>query len=81
MSELNIEAALPGILYQAPSPEADPFKAVGDAVAVGDTIALIEVMKSFIEIQSEVAGTFLGYSLDAEASVEPGDVICKIEVQ
>ncbi len=78
MPSHRIDSPLPGIVYFAPSPGAPAFKAVGDAVAVGETLALVEVMKSFIPIESEVAGTFLGYLAQADAMLEPGDPVCEI---
>lgn len=79
MATTIIEAPLPGVIYLSPSPEEANFKVHGDAVAVGDTLALIEVMKSFMAVQAESAGTFGGYKLENEASVEIGDAICDIE--
>ena len=49
-------------------------------MAVGDTLALVEVMKSYIPIEAEVAGTFKGYAAPDGESIEPGDVLCEIEV-
>ena len=80
MAITQIEAALPGLIFHRPSPEAEPFKATGDAVAVGDTPALVEVMKSYISIEAEVAGTFKAYRGSDGESIEPGDVLCEIEV-
>lgn len=80
MAITQIEAALPGLVFHRPSPDAEPFKAPGDAVAVGDTLALVEVMKSYIPIEAEVAGTFKGYAAPDGESIEPGDALCEIEV-
>lgn len=80
MATTTIEAPVPGVFYLRPSPEEPPFKTQGDAVAAGDTLALVEVMKSFMAVQAESAGTFSGYKLENEASVEMGDAICDIEV-
>ena len=46
MSKLEIRSPLPGTFYRKPSPDAAPYKADGDSVAVGDVIGLIEVMWS-----------------------------------
>ena len=51
----QIYSPLPGTFYRSSAPDKPPFKADGDAVAVGDVIGLVEVMKSFHEVQSEVA--------------------------
>ena len=42
----QILSPLPGTFYRRPSPDKPVFKEVGDVVAVGDVIGLIEVMKS-----------------------------------
>jgi acetyl-CoA carboxylase biotin carboxyl carrier protein len=52
-----IESPMVGTFYAAPSPDADPFVKVGDAVAQDGVVCLIEAMKIFNEIKSEVAGT------------------------
>ena len=61
----DIQSPLPGAFYRKPAPEDLPFKSPGDAVAVGDTIGLIELMKTFIEIKAEIAGLFEGYAAKA----------------
>ena len=52
MATHSILSPLPGMFYRRPSPDQPPFKNDGDAVAVGDVIGLIEVMKSFHEVQA-----------------------------
>jgi acetyl-CoA carboxylase biotin carboxyl carrier protein len=46
-----------GTFYAASSPDADPFVKAGGSVAVEGVVCLIEAMKIFNEIKSEVAGT------------------------
>jgi acetyl-CoA carboxylase biotin carboxyl carrier protein len=53
----SVKAPLTGIYYTAPSPGATPYVAVGDSIVVGQVIGLIEAMKLFNEIKSDVAGT------------------------
>jgi acetyl-CoA carboxylase biotin carboxyl carrier protein len=52
----SVKAPLTGIFYGAPSPGAMPYVAVGDHVSVGQIIGLIEAMKLFNEIKSDIAG-------------------------
>jgi acetyl-CoA carboxylase biotin carboxyl carrier protein len=52
-----VTAPLTGVWYTAPSPGARPYLAVGGEVANGQVIGLIEAMKLFNEIKSDVAGT------------------------
>lgn len=75
----DIQSPLPGTFYHKPSPEEPPFKASGDAVAAGDVIGLVEVMKTFIEVKSEAAGTFGGYAIDDAAPVTAGAVLATLD--
>lgn len=75
----NIPSPLPGTFYIRPDPDSDPFKKPGDAVAVGDTIGLIEVMKTFIEIKSEIAGSFTRYITDDAAPVTAGQDLAELD--
>ncbi len=52
-----VVAPLTGIYYSAPSPGAEPYLRVGGHVSTGQVIGLIEAMKLFNEIKSDVAGT------------------------
>ena len=52
----SVKAPLTGIFYGAPSPGATSYVSVGDHVAVGQIIGLIEAMKLFNEIKSDLAG-------------------------
>ena len=55
-SGVFVNTPLTGIFYAAASPGADPMVKVGDTVAVGQPIGLIEAMKLFNEIKSDKAG-------------------------
>ncbi len=52
----SVKAPLTGIFYGSPSPGAEPYVRVGGEVAVGQVIGLIEAMKLFNEIKSDLAG-------------------------
>jgi acetyl-CoA carboxylase biotin carboxyl carrier protein len=52
----TVKAPLTGIFYGAPSPGSPPFVAVGQHVAAGQVIGLIEAMKLFNEIKSDQTG-------------------------
>lgn len=51
----TVEAPVPGTFYRKPSPDEPVFKSEGDAVAAGDTLGLIEVMKTFAPVVAEEA--------------------------
>jgi acetyl-CoA carboxylase biotin carboxyl carrier protein len=52
----SVKAPLTGIWYASPAPGSPPYVRVGGEVAVGQTIGLIEAMKLFNEIKSDLAG-------------------------
>ena len=68
----QILSPLPGTFYRKPAPDKPMFKNVGDSVAVGDVIGLIEVMKSFNEVQADQAGVITGFPADDEEPVMAG---------
>lgn len=76
---MQILSPLPGTFYHKPSPDEPAYKTVGDDVAVGDVIGLIEVMKSFIQVKAEQAGTFKAYIAENEAAISPGDVLAELD--
>ena len=53
----SVKAPLTGIFYASPAPGSAPYVQVGGEVAVGQVIGLIEAMKLFNEIKSDIAGT------------------------
>jgi biotin carboxyl carrier protein len=76
---VQIHSPLPGTFYRSSSPDKPPFKADGDAVSVGDVIGLIEVMKSFNEVKSEVAGRNIRFETDNEEPVMAGAVLARVD--
>lgn len=74
----DIQSPVPGTFYQKPSPDEAVYKSKGDSVAVGDTIGLVEVMKTFIEVKSEVSGTFDGYAIDDSEPVSAGQTLATL---
>ncbi|MBI3522673.1 MAG: biotin carboxyl carrier domain-containing protein [Chloroflexi bacterium] len=52
-----VTAPLTGVFYRSPSPQTPPFVQVGSVIAPGDVVGLIEAMKLFNEIKSNVGGT------------------------
>lgn len=53
---VEIKSPMIGTFYVTSSPDADPFVAVGDSVKAGQTVCIIEAMKLFNEIESEISG-------------------------
>ncbi len=79
MTKTTIEAPIPGTFYRSPSPEEPVFKQEGDAVAVGDTVGLIEVMKSFAPVVAETAGTLVAFHVENEDAVMAGQALYDLE--
>ncbi len=52
-----IESPMVGTFYSKPNPDSDPFASVGDNVSSGKVVCIVEAMKVFNEIKSEVSGT------------------------
>jgi len=51
-----LKSPMVGVLYLSPEPGAKPFVKVGSKVKVGDTVALVEAMKTFNPIKSDIDG-------------------------
>lgn len=65
-----VRSPMVGTYYAAPSPGAAPFLKVGQQVKVGDTLGIIEAMKMFNPIESEVAGTIVKILVENGQPVE-----------
>jgi acetyl-CoA carboxylase biotin carboxyl carrier protein len=74
----NIVSPLPGVFYRRPGPGKDPFIEVGDRVEQGQAVGVVEIMKQFTEIQSDIAGIIDTFVVEDAGTVHPGDVIVVI---
>jgi biotin carboxyl carrier protein len=74
----EIVSPLPGTFYMRPAPDAPNYKQVGDSVAIDDVIGLVEVMKLFNEVRSEVSGKVVRYAVENEDPVEAGQLLLVI---
>ncbi len=79
MASKQVLSPLPGTFYRKPAPDQPPYKEAGDAVAVGDVIGLVEVMKSFHEVKSDAGGTVVKFLIENEAPVMAGQPLLEIE--
>ena len=68
-----------GTYYEAPAPGEPPFVKVGDEVAAGETLCIVEAMKLMNEITAEEMGTVREVCLDDATPVEFGTVLFYIE--
>jgi len=68
-----VKSPMVGTFYRSPSPDAKSFVEVGDTVAVGDTLCIIEAMKLLNEIESDKAGVVKKILVDNGQAVEYGE--------
>jgi acetyl-CoA carboxylase biotin carboxyl carrier protein len=67
---ITIKSPMIGTLYRKPSPDKAPFVEVGATISKGDTVCVIEAMKLFNEIESEVSGKIVKILVDDMSPVE-----------
>ncbi|MBV41710.1 MAG: acetyl-CoA carboxylase, biotin carboxyl carrier protein [Crocinitomicaceae bacterium] len=67
---ITVKSPMIGTFYRRPAPDKDAFVDVGDSTKVGDTICVIEAMKLFNEIESEVTGKIVKILVDDNSPVE-----------
>lgn len=66
----TVKSPIIGTFYRKPSPDKPNFVEVGDRVAEGDTLCVIEAMKLFNEIEAETSGTIVKILVDDSTPVE-----------
>ncbi len=74
-----VVAPLTGLYYDAPSPGAEPYVKEGGLVVVGQVIGLIEAMKLFNEIKSDVAGRVVRIFHESGALVKARQPLIEVE--
>ena len=74
-----VTAPMVGTFYAAPSPGADPFVKVGDEVAAGQTLCIVEAMKLMNEIEAEEMSTVREICVKDADPVEFGTVLFYVE--
>lgn len=75
----TIKSPIVGTYYSAPSPDAKPFVAVGDSIAKGDALCIIEAMKIMNEINAEVSGKIVKILVSNGQPVEYDQPLFEIE--
>ena len=74
-----ITSPMVGSFYASSSPNAKPFVKVGDVVAAGQVVCIIEAMKLMNEIETEVSGKIVEICVEDGQSVEYGQVLMYVE--
>jgi acetyl-CoA carboxylase biotin carboxyl carrier protein len=67
---ITIKSPMIGTFYRSAGPDKAPFANVGDTISQGSTICIIEAMKLFNEIESEVSGKIVKVLVDDASPVE-----------
>jgi acetyl-CoA carboxylase biotin carboxyl carrier protein len=75
----DIKSPMIGTFYRSSGPEVAPFVSVGDKVTKGQTVCIIEAMKLFNEIESEVSGTIIKVMAENSSPVEYDQVLFVVE--
>ncbi len=76
---ITVNSPMIGTFYTSSSPDADPFIKVGDIIKAGDVVGIIEAMKLFNEIESEVEGKVLKVLADNASPVEFDQPLFELE--
>jgi acetyl-CoA carboxylase biotin carboxyl carrier protein len=74
-----VTSPMVGVAYLSPEPGAAAFVTVGQAVTAGQTLLLIEAMKTFNQIKAPKAGTVAAILVQTGAPVEYGEVLVVLE--
>ncbi|MEE9350343.1 MAG: acetyl-CoA carboxylase biotin carboxyl carrier protein [Flavobacteriaceae bacterium] len=67
---ITIKSPIIGTFYRRPSPDKPLFASVGDSINEGDTVCIIEAMKLFNEIESEISGKIVKILVEDASPVE-----------
>ena len=76
---IEFRSPMIGTFYRSSSPETDPFVKVGDTVEKGQVLCIVEAMKLFNEIESEVSGKIVKIMLENAQPVEYDQVLFLID--
>ncbi|MCZ2100962.1 MAG: acetyl-CoA carboxylase biotin carboxyl carrier protein [Chitinophagales bacterium] len=76
---IEIKSPIVGTFYRSSAPDKPPFIKVGDTVKQGDVVCIIEAMKLFNEIESEVSGTVVKVLVEDASPVEYDQVLFLVE--
>lgn len=67
---VEVKSPIVGTFYRSPSPDKPPFIKVGDTINAGDVVCIVEAMKLFNEIESEVSGKIVKVLIEDATPVE-----------
>jgi acetyl-CoA carboxylase biotin carboxyl carrier protein len=76
---VEIKSPMIGTFYRSANPDSPAFASVGDKITKGQTVCIIEAMKLFNEIESEVSGTIIKAMVENSSPVEYDQVLFVVE--
>ncbi|MCB9308797.1 MAG: acetyl-CoA carboxylase biotin carboxyl carrier protein [Lewinellaceae bacterium] len=76
---LEIKSPIVGTFYRSPGPEKPAFVKVGDKISSGSVVCIIEAMKLFNEIESDISGTIFKVLVEDASPVEYDQVLFLVE--
>src|SRR5918994_3237876 len=76
---IRVESPMVGIFYRSPEPGQPPFVDVGDVVAPGQTLCLLEAMKLFNELKAAAGGRVTAVHAENGKPVEFGQLLFELE--
>ncbi len=76
---LEIKSPIVGTFYRSPSPDKPPYFKVGDSVNAGDVVCIVEAMKLFNDIESEVSGKIVKVVVEDASPVEYDQVLFLVD--
>ncbi len=76
---LDITSPMVGTFYRAPTPDDPPFVDIGDRIATGQTVCILEAMKLMNELEAEVSGQIVEILVQNGEPVEFGQVLMRVD--
>ena len=76
---LEIKSPMVGTFYRSSGPDKPPYVKVGDSISQGSVVCIIEAMKLFNEIESEITGKVVKVMVDDATPVEYDQVLFLVE--
>jgi acetyl-CoA carboxylase biotin carboxyl carrier protein len=72
---VEVKSPMVGTFYRAPAPDEPSFASVGDRIAVGQTVCIIEAMKLMNELEAETSGQVMEILVENGQPVEFGQIL------
>ncbi len=78
-NHFNIISPMVGVFYRCPSPDSPPYVDTGDFIETGQHVGMIEAMKVFSEVPSEVSGRVISVPVENGSLVQQGEILVVID--